>query len=113
MTNRYKPIEAPITPEKQAALALMSQRLAAAKPGDIIPAPKELNILEANKIVQLRDKFESWILESFYCPKGLRQLQKDSNGKYSQVAYNKKDSTKFSEIEQLWQAYLTGHCHLR
>lgn len=110
---KYPPIKAPTTPERKAAIKFIQDcEKAERKRVEEANSLKHIQTNRIDKATQLRDKFEEWILNQFYCPQGLGQLQKDHSGKYTKVAYNKRDSTKFSEVESLWQAYLTGHCHL-
>lgn len=116
---KYPPITAPLTPERIAAMKQIKQHLEDVDSvlfrTDRTPMPNfklEHQKSTDDKATQLRDKFEEWILNRFYCPKGISQLMRNADGTYKSVAYNRKDSTKFSEIEALWQAYITGHCHL-
>lgn len=105
---KYPPIKAPITPERSAALKFMRDcEQAQRRDEESKIVPKTHNSRQANYEAH-RIKFESYILDNFYCPKGRCQLDKNPDGTYKNVAYHKNDSLKFSQVEDLWQVYMLG-----
>lgn len=124
MTNRYKPIDAPITPERQAALDMLKSNMEylekmIADPkkipthieGFIPKKPKQPSPSKGKRHTDYesyRDDFELYILENYYCPLGLGQFTRNPAGKYTKVAYDKQDTIHFNPIESLWHAFKFG-----
>lgn len=100
-TTRTKlpPIQAPITPERAAAIQTL----------------KHSGLLKSysKSISALRDDFESWTVTHFHCPQGRGSLALNQRGEYSKTVYDFNDKSKFVAVEHLWQAYLAGNANIK